>query len=110
LRFMCDMACAGTAGRARALFSADTGSCETMVSCWAEVMVPASTRNWRFCRSSEMPSRGCELKTCVLDVPKGPVHHGISEAVGHDGLFAVHDVSECKGTIARQFSIPEPSM
>jgi hypothetical protein len=45
---MWDKAWVGTAGRARALFSAETGSWEMMVSCCAEVMMPASTRNWRF--------------------------------------------------------------
>tara|TARA_R110002003_G_scaffold118_1_gene10531 strand:- start:17141 stop:17407 length:267 start_codon:yes stop_codon:yes gene_type:complete len=45
---MWDKAWVGTAGSARALFSAETGSWEMMVSCCPEVMMPASTRNWRF--------------------------------------------------------------
>ncbi|KAH8642043.1 hypothetical protein IG631_04984 [Alternaria alternata] len=48
-----DESCAvGTAGSARELFSALTGSCEAMVSCWAEVMTLDSTRNSRFCALS----------------------------------------------------------
>lgn len=50
-----DESCAvGTAGSARELFSALTGSCEAMVSCWAEVMTLDSTRNSRFCAHRQL--------------------------------------------------------
>jgi hypothetical protein len=54
-----------------------------MVSCWADVMMLASTRNCRFCVLLEGPHTALHGESHVLDVSKRPVHHGISEAVRH---------------------------
>jgi hypothetical protein len=67
------------------LFSAETGSCDAIVSCCAEVMTLDSTRNSRFCTHCQHQATVRSLgEAYVLYVAKRSVDHRISEAVRHD--------------------------
>lgn len=83
--FIWESCATGTAGRARALFSAETGSWAAMVSCCAGVRTLDSTRNSRFYEDivNLKPFSG-DGQAYVLDIAEGSVDHRVSEAVRHD--------------------------
>jgi hypothetical protein len=75
------------------VFSAETGSWETIVSCWAAVIMLASTRNWRFFGKLERCHGRLYRRSYVLNVSERPVHHGIPESVRHFGGITKLDVN-----------------